>query len=242
MTSTPPPASGTPSELLATAQELTRRVRRIQRSTWFPLLTLALVTLIETPFDRFGHRAVLACTHDSLGGSACSFYRPWSFFYWPVALVVAYITIAAFYIRRSRRLGVGTRVRPYVAAGSALALLLTALALWANHDPGWSTQSIILENFADYQLVVPLAAIGTALLVLVVVERSWALLGFAVVYVVTGFASAHYIRTRFQSSPWAFLPHVLIPAGALLLGCLGFWFAQRRSLTGVPRSVEAHAE
>lgn len=222
--------------MLATAQELTRKVRNAQRNTWFPLVLLGLVTLAETPFDRFGHRAILACGHD-LSGTTCTFYKPWVFFYWPVALVAAYFAITAYYLRRSRSLGVGTRVRPYAVAGLALALVLTAIALWADSNPDWSGQAIILQKFNSYQLVVPVAEIGLGLLALAWVDHSWPLLGFALVYVFAGLGSAHYIRTRFPETPWAFLPHVLIPGGVLLLGGLGFWLAQRLTRSGEPRPV-----
>ena len=72
-------------------------------------------------------------------------------------------------------------------------------------------------------------------------ERSSPLLAFAILYMFAGLGSAHYIRTRFPDMPWAFLPHVLIPGGVLLLGALGFWSVQRLTRTGVPRPVEPDA-
>jgi hypothetical protein len=237
MTDTPTPAPGTPRELLATTRELTRRVRLAQRGAWFPLLVFALVTLAATPFDRYGHRVIVACAPVARDRVVCSAYSPLAFFYWPVALVAAYVAITGFYLYRSRRLGVGTRVRPYVIAGIVLALLLSALALWAAHNPvsGWQSSIPGLHRplmSVPYQLRVPTAAIGLGLLVLARVERSWALLGFTVAYLVAGLA-AGYAAGNFgrvmasRPSPWAFLPCVIIPGGVLLLGSLGFWLAQR---------------
>ena len=245
MTDTPTPAPGTPRELLATTRELTKRVRGAQRGTWFPLLLFALVTLAATPFDRYGHRAVVACAPVA-GGRVCSVYSPWAFFYWPVALVAAYVAITGFYLRRSRSLGVGTRVRPYVAAGIVLALLLTALSLWAAHNPASVSQSDILGQHLPltripYQLAVPTAAIGLGLLVLARVERSWALLGFTVVYLVAGLAAGNFGRVITRPSPWAFLPHLVVTAGVLLLGSLGFWLTQRPARSAAPRPARRPA-
>jgi hypothetical protein len=162
-------------------------------------------------------------------------YSPWAFFYWPVALVAAYIAIIGFYLRRSRSLGVGTRVRPYVVAGIVLALLLTALSLWAAHHPLWQSHISSPLTRVPYQLGVPTAAIGLGLLVLARVERSWALLGFTVVYLAAGLAAGNFGRVVTRPSPWAFLPHVVVTAAVLLLGSLGFWLAQRPARPAVPR-------
>jgi hypothetical protein len=245
MTDTPTPAPGTPRELLATTRELTRRVRGAQRGAWFPMLLFALVTLAVTPLDRYGHRVIVACAPVA-GGRVCSVYSPWAFFYWPVALVAAYVAITGFYLRRSRSLGVGTRVRPYVVAGIVLALLLTALSLWAAHNPGSDWQADILGlhlrlTSVPYQLGVPTAAIGLGLLVLARVERSWALLGFTVVYLVAGLAASNSGRVVNRPSPWAFLPHLVVTAGVLLLGSLGFWLAQRPARSAAPRAARRPA-
>jgi uncharacterized membrane protein SirB2 len=49
---------------------------------------------------------------------------------WPIALVLAYVAIAALYIHRARRRGIETRVRPYAVAGIIIAMALTGAALW----------------------------------------------------------------------------------------------------------------
>ena len=61
---------------------------------------------------------------------ACTVYSNAQFVYWPIALVLAYVAIAAFYIRRSRARGIETRVRPYAIAGIIIAVALTGAALW----------------------------------------------------------------------------------------------------------------
>jgi hypothetical protein len=52
-------------------------------------------------------------------------------FYWPIAQVLAYAAIAAFYIRRSQAHGIGTRVRPYAIAGIIIAILGAGVTLWS---------------------------------------------------------------------------------------------------------------
>ena len=247
MTDSLMPEPGTPRDLLATNRELIRRVRDAQRGAWCALLLLAVVTIAATPFDRYGHRATVACAPVGAGGRVCTVYSPWAFFYWPIALVAAYAVIAAFYLRRSRTTGVGTRVRPYVVAGIVLALVLTALALWAAHNPAvLAGQSDILGlrpllSRLPFQLAVPTFAIGLGLLVLARVERSWALVAFTVVYLVAGLAvglaAGNFAAVLVRPSPWAFLPHVAVTAGVLLLGSLGFWLTQRPARAGASRSA-----
>jgi hypothetical protein len=79
--------------------------------------------------------------------------------------------------------------------------------------------------------MVPLVAIGLALFVLARMERSWAVLAFAVGYLVVallangggGGGSALGLPTT-----WGFLPNLLIAGGVLLLGGVGFALAERR--------------
>ena len=65
----------------------------------------------------------------------CRGYNSAAFIYWPIALVLAYVLIVAFYVRRSHVRGVGTRVRSYVVAGIAISLVLTAVSVWADRRP-----------------------------------------------------------------------------------------------------------
>src|SRR6266581_1171993 len=122
-----------PHRLLASTRELARGVHRAQRATWFPLLVLAAVTFASIP-AYYGHYT-LTCKAVPPAGKVCTVYSTAAFVYWPIALVLAYVAIAAFYIHRSRARGVGTRVRPYVIAGIIVAALATGVALWWVRNP-----------------------------------------------------------------------------------------------------------
>jgi hypothetical protein len=71
-----------------------------------------------------------------------------------------------------------------------------------------------------YRLASAAAAIGLALLVLAWVERNRWLLAYSAVYLVIVLVDS--ARVSPSSSPWYFLPQLLIPAGMLLLGSAGF--------------------
>jgi hypothetical protein len=223
MTDTPLPPQDGPRELLSATRRLSRQVRQAQRGTWFPLLLFAALTLISVPVT-LNSRYVLDCRVNP-PGKICAAYSLGAFVYWPLALMLAYAAIAAFYVHRARSRGVGTRVRPYVLAGVIIALVATGVSLWFVTHPGVigflsppSPGTIFV-----HRLVSPAGAIGLALLVLARVERNRALLVFGLVYlVIVGFS-------------WMFTPHStwLLPvttATVLLLGSIGFALAERRGV------------
>src|SRR5262245_7361864 len=112
-----------PRWLLAKARELTRRVRKDQRATWLPLLVFAAMTFASIPVRRYsGHHMTCSPLRDS---QVCTFYSNADLVFWPIALVLAYVVIVAFYIRRSRARGVDTPVRPYAVAGIIVAVVQT---------------------------------------------------------------------------------------------------------------------
>jgi hypothetical protein len=228
----------TPRELLSATRELTRRVRTTQRGTGFPLLVLGAVILLGAPFQRYGH-VVRTCESNHPAGSyVCSLYPSWLFVYWPIALTLAYVAIAGMAIRRSRQRGVGTRIKPYVVAGVVVALALTAITLWIAHNPtahqaflgGRRVGSTELSTYV-LRLVSPAAAIGLALLVLARIERNWALLAFAVGYLVIVVGAINFGWDTTRSSHWVFLPHVIITGGMLIVGGIYFLFTERRTET-----------
>lgn len=235
MTDESAPREDSPRELLAAVRDLTRQVRAAQRATWFPLLVFAAITLIAIPVYRYAPYLDVFGTCRTQGGSTvCSGENPTVLGYWTVALVAAYALIAGFYVRQSRRRGVGTPVRPYIIVGIILAVLMTAVSIWLIYHPlppvaadPFSTEPADLTPGPAAWLVSGLASpgsvIGLALLVLAWVERHWALLAFSLGYLAIGLAQgAQVIHT---SSPWFFLPYLLVPAGILLLGAAAFaWF------------------
>jgi hypothetical protein len=218
------PSADSPRELLAGVRELTRKVRAAQRSTWFPLLVLAVITLATIPLYRFAPRHLGPCRSGPHGTIVCAAAIPGLLVYWPIALVLAYAVIAGFYARQSRRRGVGTPVGPYVVTGAVIAVLVATASLWrAFHQhvslPGAHVH-VAAPALVLYALASPAAAIGLGLLVLAWVERSWALLGYSLIYLVIVLVDSG--RAVHSPPPWAFLPWVLVPAAVLLLGSAGF--------------------
>jgi hypothetical protein len=210
-----------PRQLLSGTRELARQVRRTQRATWFPLLVLAAVTFAAIPFGYSPHRLGTCAATGS--ARVCTAYPPALLVYWPTALVLAYVVIAAFYIRRSQARGVGTRVRPYAVAGIILALAMTGSLMWTLYHP----LAFTLAGPGPFSALHSYPfAIGLALVVLSGAERNEALLALALGYsavvllaISVGSVSGH---------GWLGFPvQLVIPGSVLLLGGIGFLLAQR---------------
>jgi hypothetical protein len=221
-----------PRELLAAVHALTRRVRVVQRGTWFPLLVFATITMAAIPVYRYApYLDIFGTCRSTPQQKVCTAPNPAVLGYWTVALLLAYAAITAFYVGQSRRRGVGTPIRPYVVAGVALAVLMAAVSIWLTFHPllpppsdPFATDPGPLEVRPAVWLVNglagPLAVIGLALLVLAWVERHWALTAFTLVYLAIGAVQGN--RIIHSSSPWFFLPSLLVPAAVLLLGAAAF--------------------
>lgn len=208
-----------PRQLLSGTRELIDQVRRTQRATWFPLLVLAVVTFAALPFRYSPHRLGTCAATGAV--RVCTAYPPALLVYWPTALVLAYVVIAAFYIRRSQARGVGTRVRPYVVAGIILALAMTGSLLWTLYHPLAFTLAGpgLFPALHSYPF-----AIGLALVVLAGAERNEALLALALGYLTVVLVTATFGAA---TGGWGFLVQLVIPGSMLLLGGLGFFLAQR---------------
>jgi hypothetical protein len=226
MSTDPADAGGDPRQLLSRSRALARRVRAEQRAIWFPLLVFAGVTFAAIPVDRYGHR-VLTCAAVP-GGRICSVYSSPAIVYWPVALVLAYVAIAAFSLRRARARGVGTRVLPYVVVGIVVAVVVTGAAVWVAHHPVAGAPRPL------YRLIGPAAAIGLALLVLAWVERSLALFAVTVGYLVIVLVPVNFGWVMRFPSQWFFLPHLVIYGSVLLLAGIGFALAESVSRPRAP--------
>ena len=215
-----------PRSILSATRELTQRVRRAQRATWFPLLVLAAVTFASIPAYRYGgqHRFG-TCVATAAPRSACAIYPNGEFVYWPFALVLAYALIAVFYIRRSRARGLDTRVRPYAAAGIVIAAALTAIMFWQLHSPSAAGPAGL--HALGWRLVGPTSAIGLALLVLARAERNRALLAVAFGYLAVVLVPVDFGWTLAPSSRWYFVPRLVIDGGVLLASGAGFALVQR---------------
>jgi hypothetical protein len=215
------------------SRDLARRVRHERRATWFPLLVFALVTFLAIPVLWTGHPTGRICRPVVATGPpglrACVAHNSAAFVYWPIALIVAYIVIAGFYLRLSHTRGLDTRIRPYVITGLVLAVALIAASVWAAHTVlmgryvvlGWQMQGSDV-----YRLVGPACAIGLALLVLAAIERSPALLVVTLVYLVIAIGGVDFGWTISQPSRWAFAPRLVISGSFLLLASVGFAMAQ----------------
>jgi hypothetical protein len=218
------PPADSPHELLTAVRDLTHRVVVAQRGTWFPLLIFAAITLAAIPVYKYAPRHLGPCRSGPQGTSVCAAVLPGVLVYWPIALVLAYVLIAGFYVRQSRRRGVGTPIRPYVVAGVGIAIALTAASAWRAFHPHLpvpgSQLHVASPTFTVSGLATPAVAIGLALLVLAWVERNRVLLAYSVVYLVIVLVNSG--RVIHSSSPWYFLPQLLIPAAVLLLGSAGF--------------------
>jgi hypothetical protein len=231
MTTNPAYPGDDPHRLLSSARELAQRVRRAQRATWFPLLVFAAATFVAIPVSRYGGHHPGTCAAVP-GGRICTIYSTASFVYWPIALVLAYAAIAAFYIRRSRARGVGTRVRPYVIAGIIVAALATGLSLWLVHSSPTSQYGQLLGMSVLGRLISKGAVIGVALLVLAWAERNRALLLLTLGYLAIVLVPINFGWVLHSS--WYFLPDLVIDGSVLLLGGIGFALAQRPSRLPAP--------
>jgi hypothetical protein len=220
-----------PHQLLSSIREHARRVRMTQRATWFPLLLFAAATFAAIPAYRFTGHLVGSCASLPAGGRICTVESTAAYVYWPIALVLAYVAIAAFYIRRSLARGVDTRVRPFVIAGIILTAAVTAAALWVFHHPlarydlpGLPGQPGLAS--LSGRLATSACAIGLALLVLAWAERNGPLVVLAI-----GYLAAVLVPITFGwviSLPgWFFAPRLVIDGSVLLLGGIGFLLAQR---------------
>jgi len=229
MTSDAVPAGVDPRRLLADARQFARRVRLAQRVTWLPLLVLGLVIFGAIPAYRFGHTTVTNCQTLVDGGQNCDVWQPAVEFYWLGAVTLAYVVIAAGYLRVARARGVDARVLPYVLTGIGLAILMFAAV--AGHTGSWFLPdpptvphpSAVVEVL--FRLLTPIGGIGLALLVLAWLERNVALLLFAL-----GYLAVVLIPIDFGWEAvnwWQFVPMLVISGTVLLLGSAGFALAQR---------------
>ncbi|BFV60548.1 hypothetical protein KCMC57_up56520 [Kitasatospora sp. CMC57] len=193
-------------------RDLVRRVHREQRGAWFPLLVLAAV--------RLG--GVLVSPH-SFGDN---FW--WAAWYYPVATLLAFGVTAWFYLRRSERLGVGTRVGPYLTLGVLLIVLVhgyqMCLALEVLPYPDFREPTLLSQLFTT--VVSPAGVIGLALLLLARIERSWLLLAVTCAYLVL-MIDLDGVPALAPWSGWALVRSLFSGSGVLLLGSAALVLQQR---------------
>lgn len=231
MTSDAVPAGDDPRRLLADVRGLARRVRLTQRVTWLPLLVLAVVTFGAMPFSWSSHPVARDCRPVD-GGEVCKIWDPGTQFYWLVAVILAYVVIAAGYVRVARARGVDARVLPYVLTGVALAVVLfgafaTGAGAWIVPDDADLLQPSTFVQVL-FRLITPVGGFGLALLVLAWLERHVALLLFALGYLVVVLVPIDFGPDGLH---WpqrvADVVMLAVTGGVLLLGSAGFALAQR---------------
>lgn len=233
MTTPSATADDGPRRLLEDSRLLARRVRALQRATWFPLGVFALATFAAIPVYRYSAHS-LTCRSGQGGIRACLVYTSAGLVYWPIALVTAYALIATFYVRRARARGVGTPVIRYAVAGAILALLMGFASVWTALHPPIGDRTLLGLHLGGPHLALvagfagAATAIGLALLFLAAVERSWGLAVLAVIYLAVALTPAAALHTATGApSVWAFLPKLLLDGGVLLAGGIGFALVQR---------------
>lgn len=167
--------------LLSEVRDLTGRVRRDQRLTWFALLVLAGVTFLAIPVDWL-------LTRVQCDDTGCEFARRGLPFFWPPALLLSYAAIAVSYVRAARERGLGARVLPYAITGAVTAVVMTAAytaaAAYFPDNPPFDGGPTPYWWLALDRLILPWGMIGLALLVLAWLERNVKLLLFTVAYLV----------------------------------------------------------
>ncbi|MFF4340869.1 hypothetical protein ACFY00_13155 [Kitasatospora sp. NPDC001540] len=240
MTDASVPLPGTPREVLSGLGELTRRVRALQRDAWIPLLLFGLVTLGGVLVGRLTfQQGTVPCPGGPAGpGGTCTVMRQGSPAYWTIALIAAYTATAWWYLRRSRRRGVGTPVRPYVLAGAAAVTALAVTTWWGASQPAPGADLDLwgLHLAADtrstrlvQQFLGGAAAIGVPLLVLARIDRSRALALFALGYLLIELTPVTFGWWGAAAGPWIALSRHGVPALYLLAGALLFALANRRA-------------
>lgn len=225
--------------------ELQSRTRRARRGLWFPLVLFGLVILASTPLyvnptitptPAFLTPDVPSSpsTFTGNGGdSGLLGFSPGGMFsfsplmvtvFWLVAGPMGYVLTAGFYWLQARRRGVATSIRAYVLTGLGLFVLLVAI----------STPLIPVPVHGNLLVrgLTPLLAVALGLFVLARVERSWALLAFAVPFLALCVTANLYdmenVVYRLGLGPAGPEVNVIVVGSVLLLAGVVFGLAAGR--------------
>jgi hypothetical protein len=225
-----------PRDLLAVQANLVNQVRTLQRATWFPLTMIAIITFLAIPIERLSHRAIGNCTAVISAGNEphyCRIYSISGLFYWPIALVIAYVTISFFYTIKSRELGAETNAKKYVIPGILISILLSLasylLFLFSSgHHSVLGIYFLDPSNAIIFRMIGPSFSICLALVFLARFEKNYLLIFFDVLYgVLILWPPIRGVKTN---GFWSLAPNRVIDGGFLLLLGLAFYLVQRRDV------------
>ena len=233
------------SDFDASFHGLRRRTAVARLSSWLALLVAGVVVLAAMPFyDYLGARSNAAgCTTFAggficrthllsngvlgmgLGSSAPGFFgnsSPDATTYWVISILLGLCVVVGFYWFRLREIGSVGRIWPIVSVGLGALVLGVASRDWFSYVPAEMTirgmQAMLI--------------IALGLIVLAVIERTWAMSLFVIGFMGLALLSCLYnVSNLFQrlgiSSNWPIndqtLPNLILPGIYLLVGGAVFW-------------------
>jgi len=225
-----------PRDLLAAQQNLVIRVRTLQRATWFPLTIFAIITFLAIPIERLSHRTIGNCVAKIAVSNEphyCRIYSISGLFYWPIALVIAYVVISFFYTIKTRGLGAETSAKKFVIPGIfisiALSLASYLLFLFASgHHSVLGIYFLDPSNATIFRIIGPSFSICLALVFLALFEKNYLLLFFDLLYGLLILWPP--VRGVKNNGFWSLAPNRVIDGGFLLMLGLAFYLVQRRDV------------
>jgi len=235
-------------EALRAAKKWRSFTRAIRHGSWFPLVTFGLLTLAAAPLFW---TTIPRCPNAK---NACSFVQNrgplgnpfvqgpvgwgigrWISVYWVVAVPLGYFATVLYYRHRARRTGVAGRIWPAVAVGLALLALMVGSFAARGIVLGVPIPVFLLEGRG----LEPLLVIGIGLGILARLEHNRGLVVFAVLFLALAIlANLYNMENEVYRLGWdlpvgaANLPNLVVPGVFLLVGGVGFWWADRRVLRG----------
>lgn len=211
---TAPGSPSGPAGLLADTEGLRSRTRTRLGGSGVPLLGFGLLALAAVPFARqafnfgahgrsvasypvFAHAELTglcvphapdgACLAGEFDGAVLRFVA-WGV--WFALLPLAWLALAAWYRRRGEARGIVPRRGAWLGAGLGAAVLVTAVLLALLLARRQAAALDVLANaYAS-----PWYVVGTGLLVLGLVERSWTVVGAALSHIA--------LLTAYLGAPW----------------------------------------
>jgi hypothetical protein len=241
-------------DALQEAKNWRSRTRAVRHGYWFPLVMFGLLTLAAAPL--FWAKDLSPCPH---GEVTCTFsvtggplgnpfaqsplnvgLGRWISLYWVLAVPLGYVATVFYYRHRARRTGVAGRVWPAVVVGLALSVLMVGSFEsrgWL-HLPGHPTWGLPVPILLlQGRGLDPLLVIGIGVGILARLERSRALAVFAgMFFALALLANLYDLQNQVYRLGWhlpagaGYLPNVVLPGLFLLVGGIGFWWADRRVL------------